>query len=185
MTALDLLRAVDEGYGAIEHLKRYTTSGMGTDQGKLGNVMAIDIVAEATGQPIEEVGHTTFRPPYTPVTLGALVGHARGEHLFPTRQTPFHHRHLAAGALMELSGPWHYPKCYPRDGETVDGAIEREVRTVRNAVGFVDMSTLGKFEITGPDAGIFLERAYASRVETLAEGRCRYALMLREGRCRA
>ena len=180
VTALDLMRAVDEGYGAIEHLKRYTTSGMGTDQGKLGNVMTIDIVAEATGQPVEKVGHTTFRPPYTPVTLGALVGHARGEHLFATRQTPFHHRHLAAGALMELSGPWHYPKCYPRDGETVDGAIEREVRTVRNAVGFVDMSTLGKFEIMGGDAGIFLERAYASRVETLSEGRCRYALMLRE-----
>ncbi len=180
VTALDLMRAIDEGYGAIEHLKRYTTSGMGTDQGKLGNVMTIDIVAEATGQPVEEVGHTTFRPPYTPVTLGALVGHARDEHLFPTRQTPFHHRHLAAGALMELSGPWHYPKCYPRDGETVDGAIEREVRTVRNAVGFVDMSTLGKFEIMGSDAGIFLERAYASRVENLALGRCRYALMLRE-----
>ncbi len=180
VTALDLMRAVDEGYGAIEHLKRYTTFGMGTDQGKLGNVMTIDIVAEATGQPVEEIGHTTFRPPYTPTTLGTLVGHARGEHLFATRQTPFHHRHLAAGALMELAGPWHYPKCYPRDGETVEGAIEREVRTVRNAVGFVDMSTLGKFEIMGGDAGIFLERAYASRVETLAEGRCRYALMLRE-----
>ncbi len=180
VTAHDVMRAVDEGYGAIEHLKRYTTSGMGTDQGKLGNVMAIDMVAEATGMPVEEIGHTTFRPPYTPVTLGALVGHARGERLLSTRQTPFHHRHLAHGALMELAGPWHYPKCYPRDGETVDAAIEREVRTVRNAVGFVDMSTLGKFEIVGPDAGIFLERAYASRLFTLAEGRCRYALMLRE-----
>ena len=180
VTAHDVMRAVDEGYGAIEHLKRYTTSGMGTDQGKLGNVMAIDMVAEATGQPVEKIGHTTFRPPYTPVTLGALVGHARGERLFATRQTPFHHRHLAHGALMELAGSWHYPKCYPRNGETVDAAIEREVRTVRSAVGFVDMSTLGKFEVVGPDAGIFLERAYASRLETLAEGRCRYALMLRE-----
>ena len=180
VTAHDVMRAIDEGYGAIEHLKRYTTSGMGTDQGKLGNVMAIDMVAEATGMPVDKIGHTTFRPPYTPVTLGALVGHARGEHLFPTRQTPLHNRHLAAGALMELAGPWHYPKCYPRDGETVDAAIEREVRTVRSAAGFVDMSTLGKFEIVGPDAGIFLERAYAGRLSTLAEGRCRYALMLRE-----
>ncbi len=180
VTALDLMRAVDEGYGAIEHLKRYTTSGMGTDQGKLGNLMTIDIVAEVTGQPVETIGHTTFRPPYTPVTLGTLVGHARGERLFPTRQTPFHHRHLAEGALMELAGSWHYPKCYPRDGETLDAAIEREVRTVRNAVGFVDMSTLGRFEILGPDAGIFLERAYANRLSTLGEGRCRYALMLRE-----
>lgn len=180
VTAHDVMRAVDEGYGAIEHLKRYTTSGMGTDQGKLGNVMAIDMVAEATGQPVSKIGHTTFRPPYTPVTLGALVGHARGERLFPTRQTPFHHRHLASAALMELSGSWYYPKCYPRDGETVDAAIEREVRTVRSAVGFVDMSTLGKFEVVGLDAGIFLERAYASRLSTLAEGRCRYALMLRE-----
>lgn len=180
VTAHDVMRAVDEGYGAIEHLKRYTTSGMGTDQGKLGNVMTIDMVAEATGQPVEKIGHTTFRPPYTPVTLGTLVGHFRGERLFPTRQTPFHHRHLASGALMELSGPWYYPKCYPRDGETLDAAVEREVRTVRNAVGFVDMSTLGKFEIVGPDAGIFLERAYAVRLETLAEGHCRYALMLRE-----
>lgn len=180
VTAHDVMRAVDEGYGAIEHLKRYTTSGMGTDQGKLGNVMTIDMVAEATGQSVEKVGHTTFRPPYIPVTLGALVGHARGERLFPTRRTPFHHRHLAAGALMELAGPWYYPKCYPRDGETLDAAVMREVRTVRSAVGFVDMSTLGKFEILGPDAGTFLERAYASRLETLAEGRCRYALMLRE-----
>ena len=180
VTALDVMRAVDEGYGAIEHLKRYTTSGMGTDQGKLGNVMTIDMVAEATGQPVDMIGHTTFRPPYTPVTLGALVGHARGERLFPTRRTPFHRRHLDSGALMELAGPWHYPKCYPRDGETVDAAIEREVRTVRNAVGFVDMSTLGKFEIMGPDAGVFLDRAYAGRLSTLAEGRCRYALMLRE-----
>ncbi|MDE0416095.1 MAG: 2Fe-2S iron-sulfur cluster-binding protein [bacterium] len=180
VTAHDVMRALDEGYGAIEHLKRYTTSGMGTDQGKLGNVMAIDMVAEATGMPVEKIGHTTFRPPYTPVTLGALVGHARGERLFPTRETPFHHRHLARGALMELAGPWHYPKCYPRDGESVDAAIEREVRTVRSAVGFVDMSTLGKFEVVGPDSGIFLERAYANRLSTLAEGRCRYALMLRE-----
>ena len=180
VTAHDVMRAVDEGYGAIEHLKRYTTSGMGTDQGKLGNVMTIDLVAEATGQPVEEVGHTTFRPPYTPVTLGTLAGHARDERLFPTRQTPFHQRHLAHGALMELAGPWHYPKCYPRDGETLDAAVEREARTVRSAVGFVDMSTLGKFEVVGPDAGIFLDRAYASRLSTLAEGRCRYVLMLRE-----
>lgn len=180
VTAHDVLRAVDEGYGAIEHLKRYTTSGMGTDQGKLGNVMTINMVADATGQSVEKIGHTTFRPPYTPVTLGALVGHARGERLFPTRQTPFHHRHLAHGALMELAGSWHYPKCYPRDGETLDAAVEREVRTVRCAVGFVDMSTLGKFEILGPDAGIFLDRAYTGRFSTLAEGRCRYALMLRE-----
>ena len=180
VTAGDLASAVDEGYGAIEHLKRYTTAGMGTDQGKLGNVVAIGVVAELTGHPIDQVGHTTFRPPYTPVTLGALVGHAKSEHLFATRQTPFHDRHLAAGALMELSGAWHYPKCYPRDGETIDAAIAREVSAVRSRVGFVDMSTLGKVELYGPDAGQFLDRVYANRLSSLAEGRCRYALMLRE-----
>ncbi len=180
VTAADLDLAIDEGYGAIEHLKRYTTTGMGTDQGKLGNVLAISLVAARTGRPAEAIGHTTFRPPYTPVTLGALAGAAKDDHLVPTRRTPFHDRHLGFGALMELSGEWDYPKCYLHDDENVEAAIAREVRTVRRAVGFVDMSTLGKVEVIGPDAAVFLDRVYANRISSLPEGRCRYALMLRE-----
>ena len=180
VTAADLAQAVGEGYGAVEHLKRYTTTGMGTDQGKLGNALAIGMIASLTSQSIETVGHTTFRPPYTPVSFGAVVGHKCGDNLLVTRQTPFHDNHVAAGAVMEPSGEWFYPKCYPRAGETIDTAISREVLAVRNSVGIVDMSTLGKFELHGPDASEFLDRAYANRLSTLRVGRCRYALLLRE-----
>lgn len=180
VTAADLGSAIAEGYDAVEHLKRYTTNGMGTDQGKLSNVLAIGIVAEITGRPIAEIGHTTFRPPYTPVTFGALVGPRIGNNLLVTRRTAFHGLHLATGAVMEPAGAWLYPKCYPRGGEDIDAAIHREVVSVRGAVGFVDMATLGKFELHGPDAGVFLDRVYGNRLSTLAVGRCRYAVMLRE-----
>jgi heterotetrameric sarcosine oxidase alpha subunit len=180
VTAADLASAIAEGYDAIEHLKRYTTTGMGTDQGKLGNVLAIGIVAEMTGRAIGEIGHTTFRPPYTPVSFGALVGAHTGGRLLVTRRTPFHARHLASGAVMEPAGAWLYPKCYPRAGEDLAAAIHREVLAVRNGVGIVDMATLGKFELHGPDAGLFLDRVYANRLSGLAVGRCRYAVMLRE-----
>ncbi len=180
VTAADLESAIAEGYDAVEHLKRYTTNGMGTDQGKLSNVLAIGIVAEITGRPIAEIGHTTFRPPYTPVTFGALTGPHTGSNLLVTRRTPFHDLHLAAGAVMEPAGAWLYPKCYPREGETIDAAIRREVLSVRGSVGVVDMATLGKFELHGPDVGEFLDRVYANRLSTLAVGRCRYAVMLRE-----
>jgi heterotetrameric sarcosine oxidase alpha subunit len=180
VTAADLESAIAEGYDAVEHLKRYTTNGMGTDQGKLSNVLAIGIVAEITGRPIAEIGHTTFRPPYTPVTFGALVGPRVGSNLLVTRRTAFHSLHLAAGAIMEPAGAWLYPKCYPRGAEDIDAAIRREVLSVRGAVGFVDMATLGKFELHGPDVGTFLDRVYGNRLSTLAVGRCRYAVMLRE-----
>ncbi|MBT7613110.1 MAG: sarcosine oxidase subunit alpha, partial [Rhodospirillaceae bacterium] len=180
VTAADLGSAIAEGYSAIEHLKRYTTNGMGTDQGKLSNVMAIGTVAELTDRPIAEIGHTTFRPPYTPTTFGALVGPRTGDNLLVTRQTALHDLHLAAGAIMEPAGAWLYPKCYLREGEDIDVAIKREVLSVRGGVGFVDMATLGKFELHGPDVGVFLDRVYANRLSTLAVGRCRYAIMLRE-----
>ncbi len=180
VTAADLALAINEGYGAVEHLKRYTTTGMGTDQGKLVNALAIGMIADLTSRTIENVGHTTFRPPYTPVSFGAVVGHKRGDNLLVTRQTPFHDSHLAASAVMEPSGEWFYPKCYPRTGESIDDAISREVLAVRNGVGIVDMSTLGKVELHGPDAPEFLDRAYANRLSTLRVGRCRYALLLRE-----
>ncbi len=180
VTVSDLALAVREGYRSVEHVKRYTTAGMGTDQGKTGNVNAIGILSELTGATMSEVGVTTFRPPYTPVTFGALAGRRVGERVEPTRRTPFHACSEAAGAVFLTSGAWLYPRYYPRAGESMAEAIRREARNVRRNVGLVDMSTLGKFELTGPDACRFLERVYANPMASLPVGRARYGLMLRE-----
>jgi sarcosine oxidase subunit alpha len=180
VTAEDLALALREGYRSVEHVKRYTTTGMGTDQGKTGNVNAIGLLAQMTGAPVGEVGVTTFRPPYTPVTFGALVGRRTGRRLEPGRRTPFHGCSAAAGAVFVTSGPWLYPRYYPRPEESMAEAIGRETLNVRRNVGIVDMSTLGKLDIQGRDAARFLDRVYANNLASLPVARARYGLMLRE-----
>ena len=180
VTDADIALAVREGYRSVEHVKRYTTLGMGTDQGKTSNALGFAQVARALGAEIGTVGVTTYRPPYTPVSLGALAGREGGAHFYPDRLTPMHAWHLAHGAIMVRAGTWLRPQCYPRAGERADDALRRETRNVRCAVGIADVSTLGKLELFGPDAIEFLERVYANRWRSLPVGRCRYGLMLRE-----
>jgi sarcosine oxidase subunit alpha len=180
VTAEDVMLAAREGYTSVEHLKRYTTLGMGPDQGKTSNVIGLALLAEATGRTIPEVGTTTFRPPYTPVTLGAFPGEARGTHVAPTRYSAMHDWHVEHGAGFVNAGLWKRPHSYPRAGETPEQAANREAKNVRSHVGIVDVSTLGKIELQGRDAAEFLNRVYANRWDNLAVGRARYGLMLRE-----
>ena len=180
VTTKDLKIATQEGFRSIEHVKRYTTTGMATDQGKLGNLNALAIVADLLHQPIPQVGHTTFRAPYTPVTFGALAGSARGDLFEPVRQTPMHDQATALGAVFENVGTWQRARYFPQDGEDMHRAVARECRAVRNAVGMFDATTLGKIEITGPDAAAFLDRIYTGSFSRLAPGRCRYGLLLTE-----
>ena len=180
VTAADLLLALREGYRSIEHVKRYTTTGMATDQGKTSNVAAIGIVAEHLGKPLPEVGVTTFRPPYTPVTFGAFAGRDVDDLLDPERTTPMHAWHLAQGALFENVGQWKRAWYYPRPGEDMRQAVSREVKATRDSLGILDASTLGKIEVRGPDAGIFLDRVYTNVFSNLKIGRARYGLMLKE-----
>ncbi len=180
VTVEDIGLAVREGYANAEHLKRYTTLGMGTDQGRTGNLNGLAILAALTGADSGGLSPTTFRPPYTPVTMGALAGRECGVHLEPVRRSAMHDWHLRTGAALVTAGLWLRPQCYPRSGETVEAATRREARAVRTAVGIVDVSTLGKIDIQGRDAAAFLERVYVNRWRNLPVGRCRYGLMLRE-----
>ncbi len=180
VTAEDLRIATREGFRSIEHVKRYTTAGMATDQGKTSNVNALATVAGLLQQPISAVGHTTFRMPYTPVTFGTLAGAARGELLEPVRHTPLHDWAAAQGAVFEDVGTWKRARCFPRTGKSQPAAVARECRAVRGAVGLFDATTLGKIEVVGPDAAAFLDLIYTIDVASLAVGRCRYALMLGE-----
>jgi sarcosine oxidase subunit alpha len=181
VTADDIALAHREGFGAVEHLKRYTTLGMATDQGKTSNVPALGIVAALAGRAIPDVGTTTFRPPYTPVSFGALTGHHRGTHFRPTRRAPTHAWAERQGAVFVEAGPWLRAQYYPQAGES-DWltTVNREVEAVRSAVGFCDVSTLGKIDVQGPDAGTFLDRLYINTFSNLAVGRARYGVMLRE-----
>jgi sarcosine oxidase subunit alpha len=179
-TAKDLPLAAREGYSDIELAKRYTTAGMATDQGKLGNINAAAILAEATGRSIEEVGTTTFRPFYTPVSFGALAGPFTGHHFQPVRKTPLHDWADELGAVFVETGLWMRSSWFPRDGEDWLASAAREVVATRNGVGLCDVSTLGKIDIQGRDAGIFLDRLYCNTFSTLAVGKARYGLMLRE-----
>ena len=179
-TAADISLALQEGFESIEHVKRYTLTGFGTDQGKTANINALGLVAEVLGRPIPEVGTTTFRPPYTPVTFGALAGPYVGNLLDPVRETPMHDWHAAHGALFENVGQWRRAWYYPRDGESFQAALDRECLAVRNAVGVFDASTLGKIEIWGPDSVEFLNRIYTNGWSTLKVGRARYGLMCHE-----
>ncbi|MHB8495852.1 MAG: sarcosine oxidase subunit alpha family protein [Casimicrobiaceae bacterium] len=180
VTVRDIALAAREGYQAVEHLKRYTTLGMGTDQGKTSNVIGLALMAAQLGVSVPEVGTTTFRPPYTPVTLGAFPGHAQGPWVEPTRYTAMHAWHDAHRARLVNAGLWKRPHTYPRAGESEDAAALREARNVRSNVGIVDVSTLGKIELQGRDVAEFLNRVYVNRWDTLAVGRCRYGVMLRE-----
>jgi sarcosine oxidase, subunit alpha len=178
--AKDVALAVQEGMRSIEHIKRYTTTGMATDQGKLSNMNALGLAATALAKPIPEVGLTTFRPPYTPVTFGAFAGPARGELFDPVRRTPIHEWAAENGAAFEDVGQWKRAWYFPQARESMRDAVARECRTTRATVGLFDGSTLGKIEVAGPDAAAFLERMYANSFQKLEVGRCRYGLMLSE-----
>ncbi|WP_374431132.1 sarcosine oxidase subunit alpha family protein [Tabrizicola sp.] len=176
----DVQLASREGYVSVEHTKRYTTLGMATDQGKLSNINGLAILADSLGSEIPQVGTTTFRPPYTPVTIGALAGESRGEIFQPLRRTPMHAQHEAAGAYFEPVGLWRRPYCFPRAGETHEQAVHREVLNTRQNLGLLDASTLGKIIVKGPDAGKFLDMLYTGVMSTLPIGKCRYGLMCNE-----
>jgi sarcosine oxidase subunit alpha len=180
VTAADIDLAWREGYRSVEHLKRYTTLGMATDQGKSSNILGLARLAAAEGRPVPEVGLTTFRPPFTPVTLGALAGEATGADMAPLRRTPLFGAHAAHNPPWQPVGYWQRPRAYPRPGESLAGAGLREALTVRQSVGMTDISTLGKFEIVGPGAAAFLARICATPLAKLAVGRGRYTFMLRE-----
>jgi sarcosine oxidase subunit alpha len=178
--AKDVSLAVQEGMRSIEHVKRYTTTGMATDQGKLSNMNALGIAAVELKKPIPEVGLTTFRPPYTPVTFGAFAGPSRGDLFDPIRRTPIHDWAAENGTAFEDVGPWKRAWYFPQARETMHEAVARECRTTRASVGLFDATTLGKIEVVGPDAATFLERMYANAFQKLEIGRCRYGLMLSE-----
>ncbi len=181
VTTKDIKLANREGFRSVELMKRYTTLGMATDQGKTSNVVALAILAEATGKTIPETGTTIFRPPYTPVPIGALAGRARGKDFRPYRLTPGHEWAKANGASFVESGAWLRAEWFVRPGE--EGwrdSVDREVVTTRNSVGICDVSTLGKIDIKGRDAAEFLNRVYTNAWSKLPVGKVRYGLMLRE-----
>lgn len=176
----DVQLAAREGYESVEHTKRYTTLGMATDQGKLSNINGLAVLAGALNTTIPQVGTTTFRPPYTPVTLGALAGEARGEIFQPLRRTPMHEIHEKSGAYFEPVGLWRRPYCFVQAGESHGEAVRREVNNTRQALGLLDASTLGKIVVKGPAAGRFLDMLYTGVMSTLPIGKCRYGLMCNE-----
>lgn len=180
VTVKDLNLAVREGFESIEHVKRYTTAGMATDQGKTSNMNVLGLVAGTLDRPIPAVGTTTFRPPYTPVTFGALVGPARDALFDPIRTTPIHDWATEHGAVFENVSLWRRAWYFPQPGEDRHAAVARECRAVREAVGIFDATTLGKIEVVGPDAAEFMNRLYPNAWLKLEPGRCRYGLMLKE-----
>lgn len=181
VTTKDVKQSQAEGFRAVEHLKRYTTLGMATDQGKTSNVLGLAVMAEATGQSIPETGTTIFRPPYTPISLGALAGRARGKNLKPTRLTPSHDWATAQGAVFIETGNWLRAQWFPKPDETHwRESVDREVMATRSSVGICDVTTLGKIDIKGADAGAFLNKIYANSFAKLPVGKTRYGLMLRE-----
>ncbi|MGH8197491.1 MAG: sarcosine oxidase subunit alpha family protein, partial [Steroidobacteraceae bacterium] len=180
VTANDLALAAREGFGSIEHVKRYTTVGMATDQGKTSNLNALGIVAGRLGKPIPEVGHTTFRMPYTPITFGSFAGVARGDLFDPVRKTPMHAWAAERGAVFEDVGLWKRARYFPRAREDMHAAVARECLAVRRGCGIFDASTLGKIAVVGPDAAEFLNRLYINNWTNLAAGRARYGILLRD-----
>jgi sarcosine oxidase, subunit alpha len=180
VTVADVRLAQREGYRSVEHLKRYTTLGMGTDQGKLSNLAGLAILADARNLPIQAVGTTGFRPPYTPVTFATIAARGTEELGHPIRRTALDDWHQRAGALFVNAGLWRRPQLYRRPGESDQACVNREVLAVRNGVGVVDVSTLGKLDLQGPDAQTLLDRVYINGWRNLAVGRGRYGVMLRE-----
>ncbi|MBX3569148.1 MAG: sarcosine oxidase subunit alpha family protein [Rhizobiaceae bacterium] len=179
VTAEDVRLAHREGFISVEHLKRYTTLGMATDQGKTSNVPGLAIMADATGRTIPETGTTRFRPPFTPVSIGSLAAERFGE-IRPERLTPMHDWHVAQGATMFAAGLWYRPQIYGKPGENIEQAYVREARATRTDAGIVDVSTLGKIAVQGPDAAELLDRVYTNLFSTLPVNKARYGLMLRE-----
>ncbi|MDB9704787.1 sarcosine oxidase subunit alpha family protein [bacterium] len=179
-TAKDIKLALKEGFRSIEHVKRYTTTGMGTDQGKLGNMHALGIIAETAGVKMGELGTTTFRPPYTPLTFGTIVGRNVGEFFDTFRRTPMNDWHIENKAEFENVGQWKRAWYYPKNNETMHEAVQRESKAARESAGILDASTLGKIDIQGSDASEFLNRVYTNAWSKLAIGKCRYGLMLNE-----
>ena len=169
-----------EGYQSVEHLKRYTTLGMGTDQGKTSNLNGLAVMAARRGLGMQDVGTTTFRPPYTPATIGALAGRSVGAHLQPVRRTAMHDWHLAHGAVMMEAGVWMRPLWFRTHGANLSEAYKAEMDIVREQVGIADVSTLGKIDVQGPDAAEFLNRVYVNGFAKLPIGKARYGFMLRE-----
>uniref|UniRef100_UPI0035672867 glycine cleavage T C-terminal barrel domain-containing protein n=1 Tax=Shimia sp. TaxID=1954381 RepID=UPI0035672867 len=176
----DVRLAAQEGYESVEHTKRYTTLGMATDQGKLSNINGLATLAGQLNAPIPAVGTTTFRPPYTPISFGAIAGEARDAVFQPLRRTPIHGYHEDQKAFFEPVGQWRRPYCFPRRGESHAEAVSREIRQTRASVGLLDASTLGKIIVKGPDAGRFLDMLYTNMMSNLKPGKCRYGLMCNE-----
>ncbi len=180
VTVADIRLAAREGFESVEHAKRYTTLGMATDQGKLSNINGHAILADTLGKAMPEVGTTTFRPPYTPISMGVIAGAERGELFKPVRQTALHEWHAEQGAEFEPVGDWRRPYRYQQGREGREASITREIKRVRNSVGLLDASTLGKIIVRGPDAGKFLDLMYTNMMSTLKPGKCRYGLMLND-----
>ncbi|MDE1570616.1 sarcosine oxidase subunit alpha family protein [Aquabacter sp. P-9] len=180
VTAKDVELAVQEGFKSVEHVKRYTTTGMATDQGKSSNMNALGIISQTLGKDVPQVGTTTFRPPYTPVTFGAIVGQSRGTLFDPIRTAPLHDWAVEHGARFENVALWRRAWYFAKPGEDMHAAVRRECRAVREGVGIFDASTLGKIEVVGPDAAEFMNRIYPNAWLKLEPGKCRYGLMLKE-----
>ena len=176
----DIEVALREGYRSIEHVKRYTTLGMATDQGRTSNLNGLQLVANVEKKIVPQVGHTTFRPPFTPVTIGTIVGREIGKEYMPTRKTPMHHWHEKNNAVWVDAGAWKRPRYYKRGNENLFEASKREAKNVRDHVGVCDVTTLGKIDIKGPDAAEFLNRVYTNAWLKLPVGKARYGVMLRE-----
>ena len=176
----DIEIALREGYRSIEHVKRYTTLGMATDQGRTSNLNGLQMVSNIENKIVPEVGHTTFRPPFTPVTIGTIVGREVGMEFMPTRKTPMHEWHEKNNAVFVDAGAWKRPRYYKQGNETLFEASKREAKNVRENVGICDVTTLGKIDIKGPDAAEFLNRIYTNAWLKLPVGKARYGLMLRE-----
>ena len=177
VTIADVRRALGTGMQSVEHVKRFTTIGTGSDQGKTAGINETAIIATQLGQPVGSVGVTTFRPPYVPISFALMAGRNRGDLFDPIRETPIHPWHVAHGAVFENVGQWKRPWYFPRDGEDMDTAVLRECRAARENIAVIDVSTLGKIEIQGPDALEFLNRIYTNAFDTLKIGSCRYGLM--------
>ncbi len=176
----DIEIAIREGYRSIEHVKRYTTLGMATDQGRTSNLNGLQLVSNIENKIVPEVGHTTFRPPFTPITIGTIVGREVGMEYMPTRKTPMHEWHEKNNAVFVDAGAWKRPRYYKEGNETLFEASKREAKNVRENVGICDVTTLGKIDIKGPDAAEFLNRVYTNAWMKLPIGKARYGLMLRE-----
>ncbi len=180
VTTKDVAQAFDEGFRSVEHLKRYTTLGMGTDQGKTSNINALAIMAGLREVTVPEAGTTTFRPPFTPLAIGALAGRTKGRHFRPVRRSPLHDWQAANGGVFIEAGPWLRCWFYRWAGEDAASAYVKEMELVRSGVGLSDVSYLGKIDLQGPDAPEFLNRVYVNGFAKLAVGKARYGVMLND-----